>query len=533
MSLGSVLGAAAPIAAGYFMGPGGLSMGMGASIGAGAVTGMGIAALSGNDVLMGGVTGGLGGFGGGNMAAAFNPATATTVPAGSSTAVANEAMLSPYTHVGSGVQKAAQGSQLGMFSNAAAVNQGVAPTTGFASAIGPNTQTGLNSAVYTNPTPASVVPNGANIQTGTQLKTGYGTTGLNNQVEGIITDPSKAGGYTGNPAPPDTSFSGSMKRLGDGSVGKGYMKAGISTLPVIAAAFEEEEDWDWDEERPDKYDPDATLNINDQNTGINEALKEDSGLRLYADGGIVNQTPMNVNNAGANVTGGGMNVNNVGANMGLNSVSNLNQGASNIQGLGGLNVNTGGTSASEYEQSILDKPLYKDIGFTGIGGGPSRVPYDYNPGNILSGPNYTRNMDGTFTRVGPVPEDALEVQQQNIRDRMAGSGTMNLNDVGSSVMSGGMNVNNLPTAKFAMGGLTEGPGDGMSDDIPATIDNNQPAALSDGEFVVPADVVSHLGNGSTEAGSKQLYAMMDEVRQARTGRKQQGTEIDPERYMPA
>ena len=73
----------------------------------------------------------------------------------------------------------------------------------------------------------------------------------------------------------------------------------------------------------------------------------------------------------------------------------------------------------------------------------------------------------------------------------------------------------------------------MSDDIPTTIDNNQPAALSDGEFVVPADVVSHLGNGSTEAGSKQLYAMMDEVRQARTGRKQQGTEIDPERYMPA
>ena len=61
---------------------------------------MGIAALSGNDVLMGGVTGGLGGFGGGNMAAAFNPATAT-VPAGSSTAVANEAMLSPYTNAAS------------------------------------------------------------------------------------------------------------------------------------------------------------------------------------------------------------------------------------------------------------------------------------------------------------------------------------------------------------------------------------------------------------------------------------------------
>ena len=73
----------------------------------------------------------------------------------------------------------------------------------------------------------------------------------------------------------------------------------------------------------------------------------------------------------------------------------------------------------------------------------------------------------------------------------------------------------------------------MSDDIPTTIDGDQPAALSQGEFVVPADVVSHLGNGSTEAGSKQLYAMMDEVRQARTGSTQQGKEINPERYMPS
>ena len=136
---------------------------------------------------------------------------------------------------------------------------------------------------------------------------------------------------------------------------------------------------------------------------------------------------------------------------------------------------------------------------------------------------------GTTQKAG----EAEAAENSILQKQLEGSGTMNLNDAGSNVMSGGMNVNNLPTAKFAMGGLTEGPGDGMSDDIPTTIDGEQPAALSDGEFVVPADVVSHLGNGSTEAGSKQLYAMMDEVRQARTGRKQQGTEIDPERYMPA
>lgn len=83
------------------------------------------------------------------------------------------------------------------------------------------------------------------------------------------------------------------------------------------------------------------------------------------------------------------------------------------------------------------------------------------------------------------------------------------------------------------GRMLRGPGDGMSDDIPASISGKQPARLADGEFVVPADVVSHLGNGSTDAGAKQLYKMMDKVRTARTGRKSQGKQINPKKYMPA
>jgi len=75
-------------------------------------------------------------------------------------------------------------------------------------------------------------------------------------------------------------------------------------------------------------------------------------------------------------------------------------------------------------------------------------------------------------------------------------------------------------------------GDGMSDEIMGTIDNTQPVRLSDGEFVVPADVVSHLGNGSSDAGAEQLYSMMDRVRKARTGNERQGKEITPERFMP-
>jgi hypothetical protein len=88
---------------------------------------------------------------------------------------------------------------------------------------------------------------------------------------------------------------------------------------------------------------------------------------------------------------------------------------------------------------------------------------------------------------------------------------------------------------YASGGnprLLRGPGDGMSDNIPATIANRQPARLADGEFVVPADVVSHLGNGSTEAGAKKLHEMMNSVRQARTGNSKQGKKINPSKFMP-
>jgi hypothetical protein len=82
------------------------------------------------------------------------------------------------------------------------------------------------------------------------------------------------------------------------------------------------------------------------------------------------------------------------------------------------------------------------------------------------------------------------------------------------------------------GRLLKGPGDGMSDNIPASIGNKQPARLADGEFVVPADVVSHLGNGSTQAGANVLYKMMEQVRKARTGNSKQGKQINPNKFIP-
>ena len=86
----------------------------------------------------------------------------------------------------------------------------------------------------------------------------------------------------------------------------------------------------------------------------------------------------------------------------------------------------------------------------------------------------------------------------------------------------------------AGGKLLRGPGDGMSDDIPAVIRGKgvQRAALADGEFVIPADVVSHLGNGSTEAGAKKLYKMMAQIRAARTGKKKQAPQVNADKYLP-
>lgn len=86
---------------------------------------------------------------------------------------------------------------------------------------------------------------------------------------------------------------------------------------------------------------------------------------------------------------------------------------------------------------------------------------------------------------------------------------------------------------MARGKYLDGPTDGMADKLPATIEEKQPARLSHGEFVVPADVVSHLGNGNSNAGAERLYSMMDRIRKARTGNPKQGKQINPDKYLPA
>jgi hypothetical protein len=87
-------------------------------------------------------------------------------------------------------------------------------------------------------------------------------------------------------------------------------------------------------------------------------------------------------------------------------------------------------------------------------------------------------------------------------------------------------------ASLKEGKYLDGASDGMADEVPARIDGKQEARLSDGEFVIPADVVSHLGNGNSDAGAKMLKSMMDRVRKARTGNEKQGKQIDPNKFLP-
>jgi hypothetical protein len=127
-----------------------------------------------------------------------------------------------------------------------------------------------------------------------------------------------------------------------------------------------------------------------------------------------------------------------------------------------------------------------------------------------------------------VPEDTVQAANGGVMG-------MALGGLGS-LAGGGQAGYNL--GGYSDGGrLLKGPGDGVSDSIPASIGRNkQPARLADGEFVVPARIVSELGNGSTEAGARKLYAMMDRVQKARgrtTGKRRVATNTRAEKYLPA
>jgi hypothetical protein len=158
----------------------------------------------------------------------------------------------------------------------------------------------------------------------------------------------------------------------------------------------------------------------------------------------------------------------------------------------------------------MQTPMYAE-------GGPISMPQETFPMSGVNQPGYSQPLN--FAR----PTEPMQDYEPRVDAR-----------TGEQMRFAGGGLTSL--GSYSDGGqLLKGPGDGMSDDIPAVIGGEEPqkAALADGEFVVPADVVSGIGNGSTEAGSRKLYEMMDRVRMARTGREKQAPAIDADKLLPA
>jgi hypothetical protein len=146
----------------------------------------------------------------------------------------------------------------------------------------------------------------------------------------------------------------------------------------------------------------------------------------------------------------------------------------------------------------------------------------------------TRGIAETMQALGYSPAEVAQATGANVADVQAA--------YDAALGQGNTDYSYMQAAEggylgYAEGGMAkgrylQGNTDGMADKLPAQIGNDQPAALSHGEFVIPADVVSHMGNGNSDAGAKKLYQMMDKIRMARTGNKKQGKRINPDKFMP-
>jgi hypothetical protein len=181
---------------------------------------------------------------------------------------------------------------------------------------------------------------------------------------------------------------------------------------------------------------------------------------------------------------------------------------------------------NKYRAARLDQPnpYYQARMYNYAGGGPVEQMSNANAIGQNTGYPMANLHQGAYAAPWQTPISQNVVQ---------GSADVGVNPMTGEQNSfaGGGGISSL--GSYSDGGrMLKGPGDGMSDSIPAQIGSKQPARLADGEFVVPADVVSHLGNGSTDAGARQLYSMMDRIRSQRTGKKKQAPKVNPTKAMP-
>jgi len=197
-------------------------------------------------------------------------------------------------------------------------------------------------------------------------------------------------------------------------------------------------------------------------------------------------------------------------------LSGANIGTALAQGLGGLAIKEFGLSDPKvpvvgYQGSI---PEYQAV--------RERVPMQQDP-NRRPGSGGRRYFSDVVYADKPERQPmSMEQARQQARTQAQGLASLNTPQMAAGGVIG-MNKG------YYLGGAT----DGMADKIPANIDGKQEARLSDGEFVIPADVVSHLGNGNSDAGASQLHQMMTRVRKERTGNPKQGKQIKPQNMLPA
>jgi hypothetical protein len=485
MSFWDIASTAASIYAGATFGPW-----------AGAAVGGGINALRGEDILGGAVTGYLGGMGGSDIASAMDSTAAAAKAAGTNVGTVNNALLS---------------------------NAGVlgprATMTGFGGASGINSLPGATSNIATSAGNFGNFGNAQNINT--NIGGGNLTNSINNPLRGATPFPTSAapipqnlqgvGGISATPKPTIPSYMDTSPKPYYNSptdnllppletpnnttkfepLGVGQESPNFTPREVPIA---EKYDFSQTARRPGEI-PKGGFSWEDRFS----AVQENPGQFLDDLGGGGEYGKL-IGGGKLALTGAGLVAplfaEDYGIDEGYTSTFDDSRfrgpdGRLNLYGDSGLRLYGGGGTVQPQAGG----------GSRGGGGGVSNLLR-----NMMEGT--AQNMQTSGVPEGMTIADVIRASR-------------GYNSAGEKLAGGGY---------LSGGGVL---GDGMSDDISAMIDNNQPAALSEGEFVVPADVVSHLGNGSSNAGSKRLYAMMDQVRKDRTGTEKQGKQINPERYMPA
>jgi hypothetical protein len=304
------------------------------------------------------------------------------------------------------------------------------------------------------------------------------------------------------------------------------------------------------DESTDTYWPDPVDTSFGGDWGSDATMDEPLSGNIYSDGygGYVDGNNNPVNADGSPIGTDGSNYGNEGRNYPT---------PESTQGPGGSPVNSSVANAPSDFTNWLNSKLgtsmtgqqLASLGLVGAGGlagaltnlnKPKITPVGYQ-GKI---PELVANR----TMVTAPPELVPNSTGEFLTARRPGSGGINYGGDVTYTPKGAaapVVVNpNQETIQAAQGGLMglarggstgrylQGSTDGMADKLPTSIDGKQPAALSHGEFVIPADVVSHLGNGNSDAGAKKLYSMMDKIRQARTGTKKQGKRINADKFMP-